>query len=188
MGFYKYIRDAWKNPRENLKELWQERLVLWRQEPVTLRIERPTRLDKARSLGYKAKPGYVLIRQRVNKSSRMGPRKRKARRSKHRSNRLDLDMTYQRVAEARAGKFYPNLEVLNSYHVADDGNHYWFEVILVDKSNPSILADKRINWIAEPQHRGRVYRGLTTAGKKSRGLFNKGKGAEKARPSRGVNY
>ena len=32
--------------------------------------------------------------------------------------------------------------------------------------------------------RGRVYRGLTSAGRKSRGLRGKGKGFEKMRPSR----
>jgi large subunit ribosomal protein L15e len=43
--------------------------------------------------------------------------------------------------------------------------------------------DPKIGWIAEKQHRSRVYRGLTSAGKKGRGLRWKGKGAEHARPS-----
>jgi len=33
------------------------------------------------------------------------------------------------------------------------------------------------------KHKGRVFRGKTSAGKSSRGLRNKGKGAEKLRPS-----
>jgi len=61
--------------------------------------------------------------------------------------------------------------------------NYWFEVILVDKAHPSIKADKRISWIAEKQHTGRVYRGLTSSSRKSRGLRRKGIGAEKIRPS-----
>ena len=36
-------------------------------------------------------------------------------------------------------------------------------------------------------HRGRAYRGKTSAGKRGRGLFNKGKGAEKLRPSLKAN-
>src|SRR3990167_3868695 len=67
MGMYQYIREAWKKPKENLGSLWQERLIKWRQEPATIRIERPTRLDRARSFGYKAKQGYVMVRQRVNR-------------------------------------------------------------------------------------------------------------------------
>ncbi|HDI46335.1 MAG TPA: 50S ribosomal protein L15e, partial [Candidatus Methanomethylia archaeon] len=60
----------------------------------------------------------------------------------------------------------------------------WFEVILVDPHHPAIKSDKDINWICNPSQRGRVFRGLTPAGRKSRGLTRKGKGAEKVRPSR----
>jgi len=38
--------------------------------------------------------------------------------------------------------------------------------------------------IAQKQHHKRVFRGLTSAGKKIRGLRRKGRGAEKVRPSR----
>jgi len=63
-----------------------------------------------------------------------------------------------------------------------------FGTILVDKSHPQILADSRINWIFKNKHRGRVFRGLTSSARKSRGLRNnKGKGAEKLRPSRTAN-
>ena len=41
---------------------------------------------------------------------------------------------------------------------------------MVDKYHPVIKADKNINWICEKQHRKRVFRGLTSAGKKMRGL------------------
>ena len=181
MGLYQHIRDIWKNPKENLGSLWQQRLVQWRREETTVRIERPTRLDRARSLGYKAKPGFVIVRQRVNRGGRQNPQVRHPRRPKAMSRRKDLTLNYQGVAEQRANKKYPNCEVLNSYHVGEDGIHYWYEVILVDRMNPSVLSDHRISWIME--HKGRVNRGLTSAGRRARGLLNKGKGAEKLRPS-----
>lgn len=181
MGMYQYIRDAWKNPRENLGEIWQARIMEWRREPATIRIERPTRLDRARSLGYKAKPGFIIVRQRVNRGGRQRPQIRHPRRPKAMSRRKDLTMNYQAVAENRASMHYPNCEVLNSYHVADDGLHYWFEVILVDRNNPSVLSDPRISWISS--HKGRSQRGLTSSGIRARGLLHKGKGAEKMRPS-----
>ena len=34
---------------------------------ITMRIEHPTRLDKARKLGYKAKQGFVVARTRVRR-------------------------------------------------------------------------------------------------------------------------
>ena len=90
---------------------------------------------------------------------------------------------YQWIAEERANRKFPNLEVLNSYYVGEDGKYYWYEVILVDPQAPEIKADKELNWICSGKHRGRVFRGLTSAAKKSRGLRKKGKGAEKIRPS-----
>jgi large subunit ribosomal protein L15e len=68
--------------------------------------------------------------------------------------------------------------------VGEDGRSKWFEVVMVDPNHPAIKADKDINWICQKQHHGRVFRGLTSAGKKVRGLRGKGRGAEKVRPSR----
>lgn len=181
MGMYQYIKESWKNPRENLGQLWQQRIIKWRQEPATIRLERPTRIDRARSLGYKAKQGFVVVRQRVDRGGRQRPQIRHPRRPKAMSRRKDLTMNYQAVAEQRAAKKYPNCEVLNSYYVGEDGLDYWYEIILVDRANPSIAADSRISWII--RHKGRASRGLTSAGKRGRGLLHKGKGAEKIRPS-----
>ncbi|MFX1299023.1 MAG: 50S ribosomal protein L15e, partial [Promethearchaeota archaeon] len=64
-----------------------------------------------------------------------------------------------------------------------DGKHWYYEVILVDPNHPVIKSDPKINWITEPQHSKRVTRGLTSAGKRSRGLHKKGWGSEKTRPS-----
>jgi large subunit ribosomal protein L15e len=52
---------------------------------------------------------------------------------------------------------------------------------MVDPAHPVIKADKDINWICGKAHRRRVFRGLTSAGKKIRGLRHKGSGAEKVR-------
>ncbi len=185
MGTYKYIRQAWKKPRENIPELWKSRLILWRRQPATLRIERPTRLDKARSLGYRAKEGILVARQRLIKGGRQRPLPGK-RRPKRMTRRKVVGKSYQQIAEERAAKKFKNCEVLNSYYVAHDGIYYWYEIILVDRSSPSILSDKRLRWIA--RQKGRAERGKTSAGRRSRGLMHKGKGAEKVRPSRAAVY
>lgn len=187
MSMYKYVRQLWKQPSVNLGGLWRERLIAWRQEPSTVRIEHPTRIDRARSLGYRAKQGIIVVRQRVGRSKRMRPKIRSGRRSKHNSQRLDLGMNYQHIAERRAASKYQNLEVLNSYFVSEDGKFKWFEVILVDKMHPAIQNDPHLGWIAEKQHRNRVFRGLTSAAKRARGLHQKGKGVSKARPSQAAH-
>lgn len=187
MGMYKYVEELWKSPKENLGSLWQTRLLEWKKQETTVRIDRPTRINRARSLGYRAKQGYVLVRQRLERGGRQREKIRAGRKSKHSGRRKNVNKSYQSVAEERAAKNYPNCEVLNSYYVGRDGNYFWYEVILVDKAHPQILADPRINWIATPSHTRRVFRGLTSAAKKSRGLRHKGKGAEKFRPSKEAN-
>ncbi len=187
MGYLKYLRAAWKKPKQNMPEMWRERLIKWRREPVTVRLEHPTRIDRARSLGYKAKQGFVVVRQRVSRGGRMREQFKSGRRSKARRRLKIVSINYQQVAEQRAQKKYVNCEVLNSYWVAKDGKFAWYEIILVDKDHPQVLASKELKWISKPQHRNRVSRGLTSAGRKSRGLLNKGKGAEKIRPGQRAN-
>ena len=187
MGYLKYIRDAWKKPQENLPELWRERLLKWRREPVSVRIERPTRIDRARSLGYRAKKGFVLVRQRVARGGRLREKFKKGRRSKTRRRSKIVSINYQQVAEQRAARRHTNCEVLNSYWVAQDGKYAWYEVILIERDSPEILKDAQLKWVGKPKHKGRVFRGKTSAGRKSRGLRRKGKGAEKVRPSQRAN-
>ena len=188
MSMYKYVRNLWKKPKANMPELWRERLLKWRREPSTIRLERPTRIDKARSLGYKAKQGFIVVRQRVPRGGHFRGSYLGGRRSKHQRKVMILGKSYQQIAEQRANNKYPNCEVLNSYWVAEDGRYYWYEIILVDTAAPEIKSDKNINWIIEKQHKGRVYRGLTSTARKSRGLRHKGKGAEKLRPSKAAVF
>jgi len=188
-SMYSYIADAWKTPNNTyLKELNKQRRVQWRREENFLRIEKPTRLDRARALGYKAKQGYVVVRARVRKGSFQKRTIRAGRRAKRKGiNQITVGKSLQRMAEERTAKRYPNLEVLNSYWVGNDGQQEWYEVILVDPAHPVIMADRKINWICSNKNKNRVYRGLTSAGIAGRGLRNKGKGAEKVRPSVNAN-
>lgn len=185
MGYYKYVQKLWTKPKENLGELWRQRLIAWRQDPSTIRLEHPTRIDRARSLGYRAKQGMFVVRQRVIRGGHVNPSLHGAgRRSKKQSTRMALVQNYQWIAEGRANKQYQNCEVLNSYYVAHDGLYYWYEVILVDRNHPAMKADPTLSWITKSNNTGRVYRGLTSAGKKSRGLRSKGAAARKFRPSK----
>lgn len=179
MGMYKYVREAWKNPEKTLGEIQRQRLVLWRKQPATLRIERPTRIDRARSLGYKAKQGFIIVRQRVMRGGKMRPDISGGRRPKTSRMKKVLAKNYQWIAEEKAAKKFTNCEVLNSYYVGEDGKHYWYEVILIDRAHPNIMNDPQLRNLAK--QRGRVHRGLTSAARKARGLRGKGFGYEKAR-------
>ncbi len=188
-SFYSYIREAWKRPGDSLRELQRERLIQYRREHATVRLERPTRLDRARTLGFRAKQGFVMARTRIRRGGRRKPAITAGRRAKrHGITKITPGKSLQRIAEERTARKFPNLEVLNSYWVAQDGRYKWYEIILVDPHHPVIEADPKLKWICGRAHKGRVFRGLTSAGKRGRGLRRKGKGAEKLRPSRRHHY
>ncbi|UCE96016.1 MAG: 50S ribosomal protein L15e [Candidatus Bathyarchaeota archaeon] len=180
---YKYISKAWKKPEESfVKELMWHRLIEWRKQPSIVRVEKPTRLDRARKLGYKAKQGFIVSRVRIRRGGLRKPRPKAGRRPKRMGvTKYKLAKSLKLIAEERAARRYPNLEVLNSYWVGEDGRYKWYEIIMVDNAHPVIKADKDVNWLCEKTHKGRVFRGLTSSGKKVRGLRHKGKGAEKLR-------
>ena len=169
-GMYHYIKQAWKKP--DMKVL-RERMIAWRASETVVKVEKPLRLDRARVLGYKAKKGFIVARVRLLRGGHKRPRPIRGRRGKRLHTRKNLKMNYQWIAEQRVARKFRNLEVLNSYFVGKDGKHYFYEVILVDYSKPEIKNDSNISWIGKPGNKGRAFRGLTSAGKKSRGLRKK---------------
>src|SRR6056297_546239 len=182
-SFYSHIKDAWKDPDDGkLGELQWQRKQEWRKQGAIERIDRPTRLDKARELGYKAKQGIVMTRVSVRKGTARKERFTAGRRSKRQGvNRIGRRKNIQRIGEERVSRKYRNLRVLASYWVGEDGSRRWFEVILVDPEHPAIENDDDLNWICDDSHRGRAYRGKTGAGRRNRGLRGRGTGSEKVR-------
>jgi len=182
---YAYVREAWKRPSETeVKALLWNRMQQWRREGGVVRVERPTRIDRARNLGYKAKQGIVMVRVKVRRGGRRKSRYVRARRSIRMGvNRITAGKSLQRIAEERASRRYPNMEALNSYWVGQDGRQKWYEVIMVDGNHPAIKRDSQLAWMSDPVHRGRAERGKTSAGLKGRGMGTRGKGTEKTRPS-----
>jgi large subunit ribosomal protein L15e len=196
MGYYKYVKELYKgvkqkvktNENPDLKELIRERKTEWRNSPTVVRLEHPTRIDVARKYGYKAKQGIIVARVKVRKGGLNKQRPVRGRKPKRAGvNKITPRISIQRIGEERAQKKFPNMEVLGSYWIWEDGQFKFYEVIFVDPSHPAIQSDKDLNWICEPQHSRRAYRALTPAGKRGRGLFKKGKGTEKLRPSMGAN-
>jgi len=151
----------------------KQRLAEWRRERTVQRIEKPTSIKRARALGYKAKQGFVVVRVKVPKGKRKRPKPSGGRVPKKAGRFFSLDKSKRQVAEEKAGRKYPNLEVMNSYLAGEDGISKWFECILVDTAHPAVLKDRERNWIAKKNQHGRAFRGLTSAGKKSRGLRKK---------------
>ncbi|CAK7356351.1 unnamed protein product [Dovyalis caffra] len=253
---YKYVSELWRKKQSDVMRFLQ-RVRCWeyRQHPSIVRVTHPTRPDKARRLGYKAKQnnvvsrlhcvilagqalsvysffsgrmlmyndgmltntsniritdhltkwarallssflsrsdtGYVVYRIRVRRGGRKRPVPKGIVYGKP-TNQGVTQLKFQRskrsVAEERAGRRLGGLRVLNSYWINEDSTYKYFEVILVDVAHNAIRNDPRINWLCNPVHKHRELRGLTSAGKKYRGLRGRGHLPHKARPSRRANW
>jgi len=168
MGITKYLKQSWQNPDE---KVMRERMTAWRAGDAVVKIEKPSRLDRARSLGYKAKKGVIVARVKVVRGGHKRMRPKKGRRTKRMHIRKNLTLNYKEIAEMRASKKFRNLMVLNSYNIGKDGKYYFSEVILIDPAKPEIKSDKQLSKFALSP-KGRAFRGLTSAGKKARGMRN----------------
>lgn len=162
---------------------FKKKMQVWRKEPTVVRIERPTKVKRAHELGYKAKQGVVMVRASVRKGGRRKTRPARGRKPKRMGVRkITPKINLQAIAEQRASRRFPNLEVLNSYHLASGGTREYYEIIMLDPHHPVIRSDPQLGWVATSGKGGRAFRGLTRAGKKYRGLLKRGRGAERVRP------
>jgi len=162
-----------KKQSDVLRFLLRVRCWEYRQLNVIHRASRPSRPDKARRLGYKAKQGYVIYRVRVRRGGRKRPVAKGITYGKPKTQgvtQLKFQRSLRSVAEERVGRVCGNLRVLNSYWVNQDSVYKYYEVILVDPSHTAIRNDPRANWIVNPVHKHRELRGLTSAGRKNRGV------------------
>ncbi len=69
-----YVEELWKKKQSDvLRFLLRVRCWEYRQLPGIIRLTGPSRPDKARMLGYKAKQGFVIYRVRVRRGGRKKP-------------------------------------------------------------------------------------------------------------------
>ena len=137
--------NVWYKMWKENSSVLRERAIAWRKEDAVTRIERPSRLLRARRLGYKAKQGIIVIRMRVGTGGMRKQRPRGGRRPKHLGvTRIKADDSMKIVAQRRVLERYPNMKLLGSYFLYKDGKHYWYEVILADPSHPRIAKDKEL--------------------------------------------
>ncbi|MCL4398660.1 MAG: 50S ribosomal protein L15 [Candidatus Parvarchaeota archaeon] len=131
MGSYKYIHAnemaLYKN-NERKKEILQE----VRNQPIIKRIEKPTKIAKAKTIGYKAKQGYIVVRVRVSKGDFRRPRQNHARRPSKSGIYYKLEISKEGIARDRALRVYKNMQVVGSYFLIEDGKSKWFEIVLAD--------------------------------------------------------
>lgn len=170
MGMYSLIQKTFQKEYKERTPEYRARLAKWREEATVVRVARPLNIARARTLGYKAKEGYVMARVKMGRGTRKRPHPWGGRKPGKNYAYTAPGKSLQAQAEEKAAAKFRNLEVLNSYFVGSDGQLKYFEVIMAD----AMKLDLQIG-------QGRAFRGLTSAGKRHRGLRSKGIGAEKVR-------
>ncbi|KAB0343357.1 hypothetical protein FD754_020283 [Muntiacus muntjak] len=141
MGAYKYIQELWRRKQSDVMRFLL-RVRCWQYRQLSA-------LHRA--------PRYVIYRIRVRRGGRKRP--------------VPKGATYGILfTMERAGRHCGALRVLNSYWVGEDSTYKFFEVILIDPFHKAIRRNPDTQWITKPVHKHREMRGLTSAGRKSRGL------------------
>ncbi|MGI0141193.1 MAG: 50S ribosomal protein L15e [Candidatus Micrarchaeales archaeon] len=181
MGAYKYIKQSFeKSYKERAPEL-KARISEWRQEGAVVRLDGPTNVARARELGYKAKQGVVVARVKVPKGLSKRQKPVRGRKPSKYGRYYAFAKSLQARAEEKAARKFDNCELLNSYYVGEDGEYKFFETILVDKSSASVKNDPQYAQVISQTKR--VYRGLSSAGRRHRGIIRKTFGTNLNRPS-----
>ena len=136
---YSEISKTWRTLVREASPVFKQRGIAWRHGPTLVRVDRPTRLDRARALGYKAKQGIVVVRIKLTRGGMRQKRPVSGRRPKHMGVvKIKGAFNSQDTAERRVSEKYPNTNVLGSYPVYQDGKFIWYEVVLADMNHPSL--------------------------------------------------
>lgn len=142
---YRQISREWRSLTKNSSTVFKQRAILWRRGATVVRVERPSRLDRAKALGYKAKQGIIVVRIKVSRGGMRQKRPTSGRRPKHMGVlKIKGHFSSGDTAERRVSEKYPNTKVLGSYPVYQDGKFIWHEVILADLNHPSLKASYEI--------------------------------------------
>ena len=64
---YKHIKDTFEKHEKGYQSQYWQRGIEYRKGKSIQRIEKPTKIYRARELGYKAKQGYAIVRARIRK-------------------------------------------------------------------------------------------------------------------------
>lgn len=112
MGAYRYVQELYRKKQSDvLRYLLRIRCWQYRQLTRLHRAPRPSRPDKARRLGYRAKQGFLIYRISVRRGGRKRPVHKGCTYGKPKShgvNELKPYRNLQSVAEVRLNKKKPN--------------------------------------------------------------------------------
>ena len=179
MGMYKQMKQTFISEYKSRSPTYKSNIIKWNSEPPIARVDGPTNIARARELGYRAKEGIIIARVRVHGGSKKRKRAGGGRKPSKSGRYFTFRKSSQAIAEERASRKFTNSVALNSYFVGTSGSEKYFEVILLDRNNNTLISDPHYSGIITKK--GRAERGLTSSGKRHRGIIRKRFGSHKLR-------
>ncbi len=181
MSMYKQMKRTMISEYKERSDAYKARIIKWNSEPPVTRIDKPTNIARARELGYKAKEGVLMVRVMLHGGSRKRKHPAGGRGPSKSGRYFTQSKSLQSIAEERAARKFLNFEPLNSYFVGAAGSSKFYEVILLDRNSTVVNSDPQYK--SAVMQKGRAFRGLTSTGRRHRGMSRKRFGAHKIRPS-----
>lgn len=168
MSSYKHIKQTMITEYKERPQLYRSKITAWSAAGTVERVERPTNLARARTLGYKAKEGVVLVRVGVNKGKSKRKTSSGGRKPSKSGRYFSRAKSSQAIAEERAARKFSNCEVLNSYFIGESGIKSFYEVIMLDRASKRVQGDPSYSRVIG--RKNRAYSGLTASGRRHRGI------------------
>jgi large subunit ribosomal protein L15e len=184
MSMYKQMKQTFISEYKSRSGPYKSNIIKWNAEAPIMRVVKPTNIARARELGYKAKEGVIVARVRVHGGSKKRKQAGGGRKPSKSGRYFTMRKSSQAIAEERASRKFSNTVALNSYFIGSSGSEKYFEVILLDKNSSVLKSDDQYSGIISQE--GRAFRGLTSAGKKHRGIIRKRFGSHKLRQANRV--
>jgi large subunit ribosomal protein L15e len=133
MGAYKYIKESFQKSYKERSDSFRTRLQEFRKGNTVERVDKPTNPPRAHALGYKARKDFMVARVRIKRGKRSRPKPDQGRKPGRNRKFVNPGISLQHYAEQKVLRRFPNLKVLNSYIVGEDGMYKYFEVIMQDR-------------------------------------------------------
>ena len=145
-GLHHYVRET-----QEAKEVYMFRQAQWHSGTVSLSTAASSVQHVSMLLAaWDTRPSKVLFHPyHPSWWTPQGKIHMKRKPSKAGISKVAMAKNTQRIAEERVARHFPDLEVLNSYWVGEDGKHKFFEVILTIHT-PAIINDKQLGNSAKP--------------------------------------
>ncbi len=130
MGLHDYVVKSFADSSKNRSEAYRKRVSKWRKGKTVERAEKPLNPVRARTLGYKAKKGFFVVRVRTKRGKRVRKKADLGRKPGKNRKRENPGKPWKWFAEQKALRTHKNAEVLGSYLAGEDGTYKFFEVLM----------------------------------------------------------